>query len=126
MPTIKATLWSKFSKAIRQRDANHEGYIDCPGCYRRKPWQETDCGHFIENTERKSDWGGNALWYNPLNFRAQCKQCNTHKSAVAKRVWTADFIRDHGREKYDELVELKNTPKKWEREEVNQIISSIR
>lgn len=114
-----------FSQAIRKRDANHEGYITCPSCLRRYEWQDSDCGHFIENTERKKDWGGNELWYDQRNFRAQCRGCNTFNSAWAKREWTARFIEEHGIDLYKELKKLHQTPKKWTPEEVHEIIKSI-
>ena len=125
MIKAKSGLWQEFSRKIRKSCANHEGYVVCPSCLRSFPWQETDCGHFIENTERKKDWGGNALWYDSRNFSAQCRSCNTFKSAEAKREWTARFIDEHGIEYYEELKTLHRTPKKWTPEMVNEILEQI-
>lgn len=125
MPTTKMNLWTKFSKKIREGSANHEGYVVCPSCDKMFRWQDTDCGHFIENTERKKDFGGNALWYDKRNFAAQCKQCNYFGTAQAKRHWTVKFIAKHGEDVYNELIKLKQTPKKWTKEEVVNIIENL-
>ena len=121
----KTGLWSAFSKAIRKSQANHQGFAICPSCGKQVPWEETDCGHFIENTERKKDWGGNALWYDKRNFGAQCWNCNRFDAARAKRDWTERFVSQHGEDLYKELKELYYTPKKWTPEEVNAIIDEI-
>ena len=122
----KSRLWEKFARSIRQRDTNHQGYVICASCDHVIPYEETDCGHFIENTERKKDWGGNELWYEPLNFAAQCIKCNRFNAAEAKRNWTAKFLKKHGYEKYHELLERHRTPRKWTPEEVHEIINKIR
>jgi hypothetical protein len=121
----KTTLWQEFSRRIRQRDASHEGYVACVSCGKTFPWQETDCGHFVENTERSKGWGGNALWYDERNFAAQCIACNRFKAAEAKRNWGVTFASKYGKELHEELISLKNTPKKWTPEEVNEILDNI-
>lgn len=121
----KTGLWVEFSKKVRKSLANHEGYVICPSCGGMFPWEETDCGHFIENTERKKDWGGNALWYDIRNFGAQCWECNRFKAPQAKQNWTRLFIQEHGDELYKELIRLHRTPKKWTPEEVNNLIEGI-
>ena len=125
MATIKATLWSNFSKKIRQRNASHSGFVRCVSCGKTEHWTDTDCGHFIENTERSKGFGGNKLWFDPRNFGAQCIKCNRFNAAEAKRQWTVSFLEKHGKELYEELLSLHRTPKKWTREEIEEIINSI-
>jgi len=122
----KTTLWRNFSRAIRQKQANHQGQVSCVSCGRVFNWQDTDCGHFFENTERKQDWGGNELWYNEKNFGTQCPRCNRFASAEGKQEWTARFIAIHGQKVYDNLKSLREIPKKWTPEEVNDIINKIK
>lgn len=121
----KMTLWGKFSRKIREGNANHQGYVVCPSCGRTFHWQDTDCGHFIENTERSKQYGGNALWYDKRNFAPQCRGCNTYASAQAKQKWTVKFIEENGIELYRELLALKQVTKKWTPEEVNKIINEM-
>lgn len=114
-----------FSRTIREKSADHQGYVVCPSCGKSFPWQETDLGHFIENTERSKTFGGNALWYDLRNFAPQCGGCNRYATAQAKQRWTVKFIRENGEELYNELLQLKQTPKKWTPEEVNNLIEKI-
>lgn len=110
---------------IRKNAANHQGYVHCASCRKIFPWEDTDCGHFFENTERSSGWGGNALWYDLRNFGTQCRECNRFNTAEAKQEWTAKFIKEHGHDVYDEMKLLRDIPKFWKPEEVNKIIDGI-
>lgn len=40
-------LWNIFSKYIRLRDSDSNGYITCITSGRRVHWKEADAGHFI-------------------------------------------------------------------------------
>ena len=121
----KKNLWSKFSKKIRESHADHAGYVICASCLRMFHWTETDCGHFLENSERKKDFGGNELWYDKRNFAPQCRECNYFGSAQAKQDWTARWIDKYGLEAYKDLHRLKQTPKKWTSEEINELIDNL-
>ena len=121
----KKTLWSIFSRKIREGSADHQGYVICPSCGKTFLWSECDCGHFIENSERKKDYGGNELWYDKRNFTPQCRSCNYFGSAEAKQKWTVNFIEENGIKLYRKLLYLKNTPKKWTPEEVNELIDNL-
>jgi hypothetical protein len=68
------SLWKIFSKFIRARDANWQGYCKCISCSAVKKWKEMDAGHFIN---QGSDYG---LKYNENNVNAQCSSCNLYKS----------------------------------------------
>jgi|TARA_R100001480_G_scaffold90189_1_gene96946 hypothetical protein len=118
----KSVIWKKFSRLIRKESANHQGMVKCISCNRVCVWEETDCGHFFENTERSSGWGGNALWYDLRNFGAQCQKCNRFASPEAKQDWSARFVAEHGIEVYNEMKHLRDVPKKWTPEEVNKIL----
>ena len=121
----KRTIWEAFSKKIRQRTANHQGMVRCVSCNRVCAWEETDCGHFFENTERSSGWGGNQLWYDLRNFGAQCQKCNRFNAPEAKRDWTVKFIQEYGETVYNEMKHMRDVPKKWTPEEVHSILESV-
>lgn len=68
------SVWDLFSKFIRGRDANWQGYCSCISCGTAKNWKQIDAGHFIS---QGSDY---ALKFNELNVNAQCTSCNQYKS----------------------------------------------
>lgn len=69
------TVWDNFSKFIRARDADYQGYCRCISCTTIKKWNEgIDAGHFIPVG---SDLG---LKYNEMNVNGQCRACNSFKS----------------------------------------------
>lgn len=67
MSLKKADYW--FSRFIRLRDADENGYVTCIACGRVKHWTKVDCGHFIKRQFKSTR-------YNEKNCNAQCKYCN--------------------------------------------------
>lgn len=67
MKTTSADNW--FSKFIRLRDADENGFIRCISCGRVVFWKDADCGHFIKRQHM-------ALRFNEQNCAAQDKRCN--------------------------------------------------
>jgi len=67
-------VWAIFSKYIRLRDANWQGYCSCISCSVVLPIKEIQAGHFIDAGSDK------ALKYEETNVHAQCVSCNYFKS----------------------------------------------
>lgn len=67
MITNTADKW--FSKFIRLRDADENGYCTCITCGNVRHWKNLDCGHFIKRQHM-------AARFNEKNCAAQCKGCN--------------------------------------------------
>ena len=67
MKINKADVW--FSKFIRLRDADDDGYCTCITCGAVRHWKNLDCGHFIKRQFMSAR-------YNEKNCNAQCKNCN--------------------------------------------------
>ena len=111
---LKKTTWESFSKQIRKANASHEGYVSCVSCGKTEHWRDTDCGHYHRNSERNALLGGNELWYDKRNFAPQCKYCNRMTGEQAGKAWGAKM----GETLHWELYRLKQTPKKWTREEL--------
>lgn len=61
-------LWKWFSRYIRLRDADENGYVTCCTCNRPFFWNETDCGHYSKRNKRHK--------YNEQNNHPQCHYCN--------------------------------------------------
>jgi hypothetical protein len=58
-----------FSKFIRLRDSDIDGYVKCCTCDSVYHWKELDCGHFIKRNIRSTR-------FHEKNCNAQCKSCN--------------------------------------------------
>jgi len=112
--SIKRLAWKVLSEYIRRRDKGV-----CTTCGKVAPWKEMDCGHYLRNTERNAELGGNALWYDERNFGCQCFRCNRMQSgegaifAVKLKARGIDIAK---------LYQLWRKPKKWTREEIEKVI----
>lgn len=69
---MRAALDKVFSRYIRMRDADDDGYVKCVTCGKREWWQDVDCGHFIQRDRL-------AVRYSTENAHAQCKRCNRYR-----------------------------------------------
>ena len=65
----KATLDRIFSRYIRLRDADANGYIRCISCGKAVFWKNSDAGHYVNRRHL-------ALRYDEKNVNAQCRACN--------------------------------------------------
>lgn len=63
-------FWSRY---IRLRDSDRNGYGECISCGARKHWKDAQCGHFVS---RKTS----TLRYDEQNCNLQCVGCNMFKS----------------------------------------------
>lgn len=66
---MKAKLDKEFSLFIRYRDAYPNGTFRCISCGKIKPFEQADCGHFINRRHM-------ALRFDETNCNAQCRSCN--------------------------------------------------
>lgn len=69
--SLMARLDNTFSEYIRLRDARRDGTFVCISCGKIKPYEQADCGHYI-NRQHMS------LRYSEKNCNAQCRQCNRY------------------------------------------------
>ena len=67
------TLDRWFSKFIRLRDSDSNGYCRCVTCPKILPWKEMDAGHFVSREKIVTRW-------DEFNVHAQCPQCNRFKA----------------------------------------------
>jgi len=68
-----ATLDRWFSKFIRLRDSDSNGYCRCVTCTKILPWKEMDAGHFVSREKIVTRW-------DEFNVHAQCPWCNRFKA----------------------------------------------
>ena len=67
-PNLKAKLDRVFSEFIRKRDSNN-GYFKCISCGQIKPYNQADCGHYINRQHMSTR-------FHEMNCNAQCRSCN--------------------------------------------------
>lgn len=72
--TYKRKAWKWFSRYIRARDANDDGYCECISCGDQFYWKskKANAGHFISKSL------GNRLLFDETNVNAQCVKCNVN------------------------------------------------
>jgi len=111
----ESAVWAMFSKFIRARDANWQGYCKCISCSTVKKWKEMEAGHFIP---KGSD---SALKYNEFNVNTQCNSCNTYKSGnlIEYRHGLVEKIGKENVEKLEQSHYFKITKKKPNQLELN-------
>ena len=69
LSSLKKSLDTIFSRYIRLKDANDNGFVECYTCGVKKPWKQVDAGHFQSRRYLATRW-------NELNVKPQCKKCN--------------------------------------------------
>lgn len=67
-PNLKLKLDRVFSEFIRKRDSNN-GYFKCISCGQIKPYNQADCGHYINRQHMSTR-------FHEMNCNAQCRSCN--------------------------------------------------
>lgn len=100
-----------FNKWIRLRDAD-QNCISCGA----PPTNKRDSGHYW------SAGGHSSVRFNENNVHAQCVACNQHKhgNLIA---YQKGLIAKIGAQKYAELEEMAHDTRKWDKEELKELIT---
>jgi hypothetical protein len=103
-----------FNKWIRLRDKD----LPCISCG-KKLGAKFDAGHYW------SSFGHSSVRFHPLNVNAQCVMCNQHKhgNLIAYR---DGLIKKIGLEKYAEIEAIAHDTKKWDKEELKELITKYK
>ena len=109
----EAKLWQAFSKYIRQRDADENGYCKCFTCGRIKHWKEMDCGHGIPRQYK-------ATKYDEKNNHAQCKRCNGFEEG-RKDIYKERVNQLYGKGTWERLQILSKTTCKRTQFDIDQM-----
>lgn len=110
--TLKRKAWETISRYVRKRD----GY-KCISCGNAG----NECGHYQRNSERNQLLGGNELWYDLRNLNCQCTRCNKWLSGNLNQ-YAIYLEKKYGKGILQELNKLYLTPKKWAKEELENLI----
>lgn len=114
MKPLKKKADSVFSKYIRQRDSDSDGYGECITCGKRIHWKEGQAGHFVSRKASK-------LRFDERNVNLQCVGCNVFKYGE-QWVHGKEIDRKYGDGVADELMSQRHTTHKFTTTELEQII----
>jgi len=115
---LKDLAWVAYSRYIRQKNANLDGFAECVTCGSVMHWKSLQAGHFIPSRNSNVLFAEN-------NVHPQCVGCNIFKNGA----WLDYYkfmMRTYGIETIHRLMDLKYAPTKSSsefREECQNIIS---
>ena len=96
---LEKKLDKEFSYYVRRKDADDGGTVNCISCGGLFHWKEVDCGHFIKRQYRSTRWLEN-------NCKPQCRRDN-HFMGGRQDDFAQAIIKEHGKETFEELMQLK-------------------
>jgi hypothetical protein len=116
---LKKKLWPIFSKYIRKRWADHNGYLTTVDG-ELVHWTACDCGHLRHNTERNSLLGGNELWFYENNFAPQSNQGNRNNADDSAQKYMFWAVKTYGVKEVDKMMQMRTSYKLWTIEELEE------
>ena len=103
-----------FSQWIRQKDADHRGYVECWTCGKVLHWSRVDAGHFQSRAKFSTRW-------DELNVKPQCKGCNGFRSGEQfKFARKLDAV--YGQGTAEEIERISNQTRKYSVEELEALV----
>jgi hypothetical protein len=103
--SLKDKLDKVFSLYIRYRDAMPNGYFRCISCGQIKPFEQADCGHYINRQHM-------ATRFDEMNCNAQCRKCNRFDEGNIQG-YRKGLIDKYGEQRVLLLEAKKNTIRKY-------------
>ena len=108
----KKKTWSACSRYVRHKHSK-DGLCTCFTCGVVKPIAEMQAGHAIQGR-------GNSILFQTDAIRPQCSSCNVWQGGRLD-VFIPKLIDEIGRERYDEILEMKGNPRKFTLEELKDM-----
>lgn len=113
-PDLKSKLDRVFSLYIRLRDCMPNGYFRCISCGQIKPFEQADCGHYINRQHMSTR-------FDEMNCSSQCRKCNRYMEGNIQG-YRQGLVRKYGEQKVLLLEARKNTYKKYTDFEYKELI----
>ena len=110
---LKKELDTIFSRYIRLKYADANGYVQCFTCGRMYFWKEIQNGHYVRREY-------NATRYHEKNCHPQCVGCNMFKAGNMDE-YTLNLVKKYGDGILEELNALKHTIKQFTCEELEEM-----
>lgn len=116
--TSKVNLKNKFDRVfslfIRYRDTMPNGYFRCISCGQIKPFEQADCGHYINRQHMSTR-------YDEMNCNAQCRHCNRFMEGNIQN-YRKGLIAKYGEKRVMLLEAKQNQTRKWSAFEMEALI----
>ena len=108
-PELEKILDMWFSRFIRLRDSNEDGFGKCCTCGKLVHWKESDCGHYAKRSHK-------ATRFDEKNCALQCRwPCNRRRNGEeqAHRLYinhkygeeTAELLKSKGKKPFEMTTE---------------------
>ncbi len=101
IPSLKKKLDTIFSRYIRLRDSDSNGYCKCISCGKIGFWKDMDCGHFVNRSHTGTR-------FDEKNCNAQCRSCNRWDEGN-NIGYTSGITKKYGSKVIDELLVKKHS-----------------
>lgn len=111
---LKAKLDREFSLYIRLRDTMPNGYFRCISCGQIKPFEQADCGHYINRQHM-------ATRFDEMNCNAQCRKCNRFMEGNIQG-YRQGLLSKYGEQKVLILESMKGRTRKFSDFEYTELI----
>ena len=120
---IVKKLDAEFSRYIRLKYADHNGYVKCYTCDRDKHYKDSmQCGHFLSRRFYATRWSED-------NCRPQCYGCNCHAQG-RQYEYALNLNKEYGYNIAEELLQISremvkiSTPELLEKIEYYKVLNS--
>ena len=110
--TIKAKAWAAFSKYIRLKYSDHNGYVKCCTCDTVKHYKEMQAGHFIAGR-------CNSILFYEKGVHPQCRRCNYNEGNGPE--YFVFMEETYGRDEIDYQRQLKHQTRKYSHRDYEKI-----
>lgn len=99
LSTLQTKADTLASRYIRQKFADHAGYVTCVSCQKVLPWNEAHCAHWVSRSAKATRWLEE-------NLAVACVSCNCYRPEMHLREYTLYQLDRYGREGIDEIRAL--------------------
>lgn len=104
-----------FSKYVRLKNADKNGYNTCASCGKREHWKDMDAGHFVSRNHYTLRWDERNVW-------PQCKYCNRFRNGNIDE-YAIFMIDKYGPDILKELNQEKHKIAKYSQQEYEDMIA---
>ena len=102
-----------FSLYIRKRDSD-DGVFKCCSCGVAKPYEQMDCGHYVNRRAMATRWRED-------NSHGQCRNCNRFKEGNATG-YTLFMINRYGADRIELLDAMSRETANWSESDLELMI----
>lgn len=106
-----------FSRYIRLKYTDDNGYVSCYTCGCVKHWKEIQAGHFVSRRHL-------CTRFDERNVKPQCRGCNLFNQGNAP-IFAQRLLTEYGSKIIDELLEMSKGTCKFNRSDYEEMIEKF-